>query len=75
MTNVITLPNRKPRRHRSPEIASQAIYDGRQHVGDVIERQSGQYEAALANGRSLGLYNGAEAAAHAILLVRHKGAG
>lgn len=56
----------QPRR-RSAELAAHDVYDGRQRLGAVVERQSGQWEAAPASGPSLGLLTSAEAATRAVL--------
>ena len=55
---------------KSPwELASTAVYDGRQCVGYLVETASGQVEAFPTTGDSLGRYNNAQAAAHALLVL------
>ena len=44
---------------------SAAVYSGQNLLGSVVDRR-GQFEAVLANGRTLGLYNTLQAAANAI---------
>jgi hypothetical protein len=65
---AISVPRQAQPRERSPELAAFDIYDGQVFLGSVVERASGQYEAAPARGASLGLYTSREAAAHAVVL-------
>ncbi len=57
----------------SPELTATAIYDGRQHCGDVVEHRNGQYEAALPTGESLGLFTSVVAAMHAVIAAGRQG--
>ena len=67
---ILTLPMGRRHRQASPEIAATAVYDGRNYVGSLVERPSGQVEACPAAGGSLGLFNSPQAAAHALLAAR-----
>jgi len=53
--------------------AAQPVSDGNHFVGYLIERPSGQFEAAPPRGSSLGFYNSPQAAVHALLLARRDG--
>ena len=64
-------PSRLERQVRySPELAATAVYDGRVYLGDISEHRSGQWEAAVADGRSLGLFTSPAAAVHAVLAAK-----
>jgi hypothetical protein len=62
-------------RLRHVEAIERELYDGREYIGSLIERPSGQVEACPAAGGSLGLYNGPAAAAKALLAARRGGLG
>lgn len=52
---------------RSPELAAIDVYDGTTRLGSICERSNGQYEAAPAEGPSLGMFAGRAAAMHAVI--------
>lgn len=56
------------------ELAAVAIYDGREHIGDVHEVRPGRFEAADASGRGLGVFPSMLAARHAVLAASRSNA-
>lgn len=48
-----------------------AVYIGRDCIGEIVPKPSGQFEAVITNGQQLGLYTTAAAASRAIWLAMH----
>lgn len=49
------------------ERACVPVHDGRRYFGKIAEAQPSRFEAVKPDGESLGLYNNATAAAHALI--------